>query len=367
MRLRQNFLNSSTQDSRQPPLIVLGVGKKSISEPGHEPFTFESTFEANVDSNVFVCDIMQLGQVAVIHANVGANVAHSMHQTEVLFFAFMAPMFDLPFEANVGANIVIKLTVASEIRGRVTGVACDAILAEVQEQVSILNSTFSWKESDRAAAKRHSRARRSCKKRNQHLQASLVTEEDLVQKLLLFEHEVEKVSAFAPGLLAAVELRVLVLLDHFNVTYIVSAYESLTLRGYDVVAVVLGDHSLLKEGRIMSYMRNKLPILVLPSVPKAIIYVVDSSDTDRLVIAKEEFHAILEADSEVHIHWKGATEIVLACCPRYIDANDQLIDMDEEKDPCRPGVKDSVELCQKYGVKVVRRGRSVYANIQKFI
>ena len=27
---------------------------------------------------------------------------------------------------------------------------------------------------------------------------------------------------------------------------------------------------------------------------QAIIYVVDSSDTDRLVIAKEEFHAILE-------------------------------------------------------------------------
>nr|XP_029148962.1 calcium-transporting ATPase 8, plasma membrane-type isoform X1 [Arachis hypogaea]XP_029148963.1 calcium-transporting ATPase 8, plasma membrane-type isoform X1 [Arachis hypogaea]XP_029148965.1 calcium-transporting ATPase 8, plasma membrane-type isoform X1 [Arachis hypogaea] len=119
--------------------------------------------------------------------------------------------------------------------------------------------------------------------------------------------------------------------------------------------------------------------------------------------------AVQTADSEVHIHWKGAAEIVLACCTRYIDANDQLIDMDEEKmvsfrkaiedmaaeslrcvaiayrtfekenvpateeerahwslpednlvllaivglkDPCRPGVKDSVELCQKSGVKV---------------
>nr|XP_025644310.1 calcium-transporting ATPase 8, plasma membrane-type isoform X6 [Arachis hypogaea] len=77
--------------------------------------------------------------------------------------------------------------------------------------------------------------------------------------------------------------------------------------------------------------------------------------------------AVQTADSEVHIHWKGAAEIVLACCTRYIDANDQLVDMDEEKDPCRPGVKDSVELCQKSGVKVVRWGRSVYANIQKFI
>ncbi|XP_057433537.1 calcium-transporting ATPase 8, plasma membrane-type-like [Lotus japonicus] len=117
----------------------------------------------------------------------------------------------------------------------------------------------------------------------------------------------------------------------------------------------------------------------------------------------------IQADSDVHIHWKGAAEIVLACCTGYIDANDHLVGMDEEKmaffkkaiedmaadslrcvaiayrsyekknvpaneellahwslpeddlvllaivgikDPCRPGVKDSVELCQKAGVKV---------------
>lgn len=118
--------------------------------------------------------------------------------------------------------------------------------------------------------------------------------------------------------------------------------------------------------------------------------------------------AIQTADSDVHIHWKGAAEIVLACCTSYIDANDQLVEIDEEKmtffkkaiedmasdslrcvaiafrpyeekvpdneeqlahwslpeeelvllaivgikDPCRPGVKDSVQLCQKAGVKV---------------
>lgn len=119
--------------------------------------------------------------------------------------------------------------------------------------------------------------------------------------------------------------------------------------------------------------------------------------------------AIQTADSDVHIHWKGAAEIVLACCTGYIDANDQLVEIDEEKmtffkkaiedmandslrcvaiayrpyekekvpdneeqlahwslpeeelvllaivgikDPCRPGVKDSVQLCQKAGVKV---------------
>ncbi|XP_020978951.1 ARM REPEAT PROTEIN INTERACTING WITH ABF2-like isoform X1 [Arachis stenosperma] len=99
-----------------------------------------------------------------------------------------------------------------------TGDARDAILADVQEQVSILNSTFSWKESDRAAAKRATHALADLAKNEevvnviveggaipalvQHLQAPLVTEEDLVQKLLPFEHEVEKGSAFALGLLA---------------------------------------------------------------------------------------------------------------------------------------------------------------------
>ncbi|KAH1209341.1 Calcium-transporting ATPase 8, plasma membrane-type [Glycine max] len=119
--------------------------------------------------------------------------------------------------------------------------------------------------------------------------------------------------------------------------------------------------------------------------------------------------AIQTADCNIHIHWKGAAEIVLACCTGYVDVNDQLVGMDEEKmtffkkaiedmaadslrcvaiayrsyekekvptneellshwslpeddlillaivglkDPCRPGVKQAVELCQKAGVKV---------------
>ncbi|OMO53213.1 Cation-transporting P-type ATPase [Corchorus capsularis] len=119
--------------------------------------------------------------------------------------------------------------------------------------------------------------------------------------------------------------------------------------------------------------------------------------------------AISLPDSKVHIHWKGAAEIVLAACSRYLDSNDGIVAMDEEKmaffekaiesmaagslrcvaiayrsyesekvptneeelarwalpendlvllaivgikDPCRPGVKDSVLLCQKAGVKV---------------
>ncbi|XP_028114250.1 calcium-transporting ATPase 10, plasma membrane-type-like isoform X3 [Camellia sinensis] len=114
-------------------------------------------------------------------------------------------------------------------------------------------------------------------------------------------------------------------------------------------------------------------------------------------------------DSEVHLHWKGAAEIVLASCTRFIDTNDHFIPMDDDKvkqfqrdiedmaarslrcvsiayrsyementpsdeeelahweipendlvllaivglkDPCRPGVKDAVQLCTNAGVKV---------------
>ncbi|QHO06934.1 ARM REPEAT PROTEIN INTERACTING WITH [Arachis hypogaea] len=112
----------------------------------------------------------------------------------------------------------VELAIASEIRERVTGDARDAILDDIQEQVFILNSTFSWKESDRAAAKCATHALADLAKNEevvnmiveggailalvQHLQAPPVTEEDLVQKLLPFEHEVEKGSAFALGLLA---------------------------------------------------------------------------------------------------------------------------------------------------------------------
>ena len=39
----------------------------------------------------------------------------------------------------------------------------------------------------------------------------------------------------------------------------------------------------------------------------------------------------LQPDSQVHIHWKGAAEIVLASCTSYIDATDQFVKMDEDK------------------------------------
>lgn len=37
----------------------------------------------------------------------------------------------------------------------------------------------------------------------------------------------------------------------------ISAYESLNLRGYDVVAVVFEDHGLVNEVPLLSYLRNR--------------------------------------------------------------------------------------------------------------
>jgi Ca2+-transporting ATPase len=118
--------------------------------------------------------------------------------------------------------------------------------------------------------------------------------------------------------------------------------------------------------------------------------------------------AVKTADGEVHVHWKGASEIVLASCRSYIDEDGNVAPMTDDKasffkngindmagrtlrcvalafrtyeaekvptgeelskwvlpeddlillaivgikDPCRPGVKDSVVLCQNAGVKV---------------
>ncbi|XP_022716352.1 calcium-transporting ATPase 9, plasma membrane-type-like isoform X2 [Durio zibethinus] len=118
--------------------------------------------------------------------------------------------------------------------------------------------------------------------------------------------------------------------------------------------------------------------------------------------------ALRQSDSEVHIHWKGAAEIVLASCSGYLDSNGCLQSMNEDKeffkaaidemaanslrcvalayrlcekekvptdeetfsgwvlpednlvllaivgikDPCRSGVKDAVRICMDAGVKV---------------
>ena len=39
---------------------------------------------------------------------------------------------------------------------------------------------------------------------------------------------------------------------------------------------------------------------------------------------------MLQHDTKVHIHWKGAAEIVLASCTEYVDSNDSFQPMGEE-------------------------------------
>ncbi|KAJ9182079.1 hypothetical protein P3X46_006109 [Hevea brasiliensis] len=96
------------------------------------------------------------------------------------------------------------------------GDARQALLYEVAAQVNILNSTFSWNEADRAAAKRATHVLAEFAKNEElvnviveggavpalvkHLQAPQSSEADVNPKP--FEHEVEKGSAFALGLLA---------------------------------------------------------------------------------------------------------------------------------------------------------------------
>lgn len=48
----------------------------------------------------------------------------------------------------------------------------------------------------------------------------------------------------------------------------ISAYESLKLRGYDIAAVIFEDHGLMNEVPLLSYFRNRVPVLVLPTIPK---------------------------------------------------------------------------------------------------
>ncbi|KAK6915161.1 Cation-transporting P-type ATPase, C-terminal [Dillenia turbinata] len=119
--------------------------------------------------------------------------------------------------------------------------------------------------------------------------------------------------------------------------------------------------------------------------------------------------ALQLADAQVHLHWKGAAEVILASCSHYLDADGAFQSLEEEdkeyfgqlindmaarslrcvafayrsyenemlpadekqlkkwilpeddlvllavvgiKDPCRPGVKEAVKICSDAGIKV---------------
>ena len=74
----------------------------------------------------------------------------------------------------------------------------------------------------------------------------------------------------------------------------ISAYESLTLRGYDVVAVVLEDHGLLNEGRIMSYICEQASCSSATPCSKRCHYMVIS---DNLLLYDSSLLVFLKAQS----------------------------------------------------------------------
>ncbi|KAL8488836.1 hypothetical protein ACS0TY_024483 [Phlomoides rotata] len=93
----------------------------------------------------------------------------------------------------------------------------------------------------------------------------------------------------------------------------ISAYESLTLRGYDVAAVIFEDHGLVNEVPLLSYFRNRVPVLVLPSIPKDmsndLICWFDKSQSVFASLKEIMLSAFLERSQRLHEMPKRAREI----------------------------------------------------------
>ncbi|XP_031482590.1 bifunctional dethiobiotin synthetase/7,8-diamino-pelargonic acid aminotransferase, mitochondrial isoform X2 [Nymphaea colorata] len=71
----------------------------------------------------------------------------------------------------------------------------------------------------------------------------------------------------------------------------ISAYESLKLRGYDIPAVILEDHGLRNEESLLSYLRNRVHVFVLPTVPKDL--------SDNLMIWFSESQTVFSSLKEI--------------------------------------------------------------------
>ncbi|XP_052200425.1 bifunctional dethiobiotin synthetase/7,8-diamino-pelargonic acid aminotransferase, mitochondrial [Diospyros lotus] len=93
----------------------------------------------------------------------------------------------------------------------------------------------------------------------------------------------------------------------------ISAYESLTLRGYDVVAVVFEDHGLVNEVPLMSYLRNRVPVLVLPTIPPDmadnLMEWFDEAQTVFSSLKEKIISAFIERTERLHVMPKKAQDI----------------------------------------------------------
>lgn len=77
----------------------------------------------------------------------------------------------------------------------------------------------------------------------------------------------------------------------------ISAYESLKLRGYDVVAVIFEDNGLMNEFPLITYLRNRVPVLVLPSVPQDL----SNSLIDWFDESQDIFHSLQDIMHFAHL------------------------------------------------------------------
>lgn len=93
----------------------------------------------------------------------------------------------------------------------------------------------------------------------------------------------------------------------------ISAYESLKLRGYDIAAVIFEDHGLMNEVPLLSYFRNRVPVLVLPTIPKDmsddLITWFDKSQTVFTSLKEIMLSTFLERTQRLHEMQKKSCDV----------------------------------------------------------